>query len=277
MPTVRELGPRDLGEALRLARRHPVENVLALSKFRRSGLEPALMGHQVLGYEDAGHLVSLLSIGPSLLPVEATNQALDAFARYLGGLRRSNSIVGIREQALGLWQHLVSRHPEVWGDPRAVRDRQPVFMIDHDPTGAHDARVAAVAPSRLEEYFEAAVAMYVEEIGFSPIEATGGYRRHVGALLQRGDGYGVVEGDRVLFKADISVASGPVCQIGGVWLRPELRGQGLSVPLLATVVQLVRRRWPICSLYVNDFNAPALALYRHIGFRQINQVATVLW
>jgi hypothetical protein len=31
------------------------------------------------------------------------------------------------------------------------------------------------------------------------------------------------------------------------------------------------------SLYVNSFNAPALAAYRRIGFRQVGRYATVLF
>ncbi|MDR1450414.1 MAG: GNAT family N-acetyltransferase [Propionibacteriaceae bacterium] len=277
MPKVWELGPRDLQAALCLAGRRPVENVLVLSKLRGSALDPGLLGHAVFGYGETGQLASLLSVGPSLLPVEADEAALDAFARVLGGLRRANSIVGLRPQALGLWRKLANRHPEVWGNPQAVRDCQPVFMLDGDPAGPWDPRVGAVGPQAEEAYFEAAVAMYTEEIGSSPLDPSGGYRRHIGQLLRRGDGYGLVEQGRVLFKTDISVASGSVCQIGGVWLHPDLRGRHLAAPLLAGVIRLVRRRWPICSLYVNDYNATALSLYRRLGFAQINLAATVLW
>jgi predicted GNAT family acetyltransferase len=31
------------------------------------------------------------------------------------------------------------------------------------------------------------------------------------------------------------------------------------------------------SLYVNDFNAPALATYRRVGFRQVGTFASVLF
>jgi predicted GNAT family acetyltransferase len=277
MATVRELGPRDLAAALAVAGRHPVENVLALAKLRTSALEPAVLGHTVLGYGAGDRLEALLSVGPSLIPVEAGRPALEAFAAYLGGIRRTNSVVGLRDQVLGLWRRLAERHPEVWGQPRAVRDRQPVFMIDHDPAGPYDGRVGPVAPAHIEAYFEAAVAMYTGEIGFSPVEPTGGYHRQLEQLLSRGDGYGLIEDGRVVFKTDVSVASGPVCQIGGVWLDPSWRGQGRSGPLLAGAIRCLRRRWPICCLYVNDFNAPALALYRQLGFRQVNLAATVLW
>ena len=46
---------------------------------------------------------------------------------------------------------------------------------------------------------------------------------------------------------------------------------------MAAVVQHVRRSFaPTVSLYVNSFNAPALAVYRRVGFRQVGTYATVL-
>jgi predicted GNAT family acetyltransferase len=37
-----------------------------------------------------------------------------------------------------------------------------------------------------------------------------------------------VEGDEVLFKADVGSAAVDAAQIQGVWLAPRLRGHGLS-------------------------------------------------
>jgi predicted GNAT family acetyltransferase len=34
---------------------------------------------------------------------------------------------------------------------------------------------------------------------------------------------------------------------------------------------------PLASLYVNDFNAPARAAYRRVGFREVGRYASVLF
>ncbi len=34
---------------------------------------------------------------------------------------------------------------------------------------------------------------------------------------------------------------------------------------------------PVVSLYVNNFNAPALATYKKVGFEQVDTFATVLF
>ncbi|MDR1513445.1 MAG: GNAT family N-acetyltransferase [Propionibacteriaceae bacterium] len=278
MPTVRALTPRDLTQTLALAGRHPVENVAVLAKIRASGLESAILGHDILGaFDHRGRMTGVLSHSAALQPVEATPESVHAFARYLGGLRRVGSVVGPRDAALDLWGELSRRFPGVWGTPREVRGDQPLLKIDHDPAVVGDPRVTAIDPRQADAYYEAACAMYREEIGLDPNEATGGYRRHVEGILSRREGFGLWDGRRVLFKADVSVASGDVCQLGGLWLHPEWRGQGLSEGFAAQVVRLCRRRWPVVSLYVNDYNRSALALYRRLGFVEAARFATVLW
>jgi len=278
MVTVRALNPRDLTAALALASRHPVENVLLLAKMTTSGLEPVILGHEVLGaFGRRGRLLGLVSCSHSINPVELDKAAVPAVAHHLSGVRQAGSVVGQRPMVLELWAELSRCRPEVWGQPREVRERQPVLMIDHDPAVPVDPRVEPLGLDAVDAYFEAAVAMYTEELGLTPVESTGGYRHHVEQLLRRGDGYGIWDGRRILFKADVAAASGPVCQVGGVWLAPDLRGRGLSAAAMAAVVRLCRRRWPIVSLYVNDYNTRALALYRRLGFRSINEFATIMW
>jgi predicted GNAT family acetyltransferase len=80
----------------------------------------------------------------------------------------------------------------------------------------------------------------------------------------------------VLFKADLGSVSGSVCQVQGVWLEPELRGQGLAAPRdgyrrAAGRVPVV----PTVSLYVNDYNLPARATYAKVGFTEVGEFATV--
>ena len=47
---------------------------------------------------------------------------------------------------------------------------------------------------------------------------------------------------------------------------------------MAAVVQIARADVaPLVSLYVNNYNARALAAYRAVGFRQVGTYATVLF
>ena len=81
----------------------------------------------------------------------------------------------------------------------------------------------------------------------------------------------------MVFKAEIGAASARACQVQGVWVAPERRGEGLSAPGMAAVVEIARQRVaPIVSLYVNDYNAVARRCYDAVGFRGAGEFATVL-
>ena len=66
-------------------------------------------------------------------------------------------------------------------------------------------------------------------------------------------------------------------QIQVVWLSPRLRVHGLSEALMAAATDLILEHVaPLATLYVNDFNTPARATYRAIGYREVGAFTTVL-
>jgi predicted GNAT family acetyltransferase len=68
------------------------------------------------------------------------------------------------------------------------------------------------------------------------------------------------------------------CQIQGVWVAPAYRGRGVGTVGTAAVVEYARKTIaPVVSLYVNDFNAPARAAYRRVGFQEVGRYASVLF
>ena len=122
---------------------------------------------------------------------------------------------------------------------------------------AADPRVRRVTLEHWDAYYEAAVKMYTEEIGVSPVQGNpAGYRFYVRQLITSGRAFGLFDGGRVLFKADLGSVAGTVCQVQGVWLDPELRGQGLAASAMAAVVRAGAPAAPTVSLYVNDYNHP---------------------
>ena len=63
-----------------------------------------------------------------------------------------------------------------------------------------------------------------------------------------------------------------------MWVDPARRGQGLASAGMASVVLEAQRSIaPVVSLYVNDFNAPARAAYRRVGFSQVGTFMSVLF
>ena len=136
-----------------------------------------------------------------------------------------------------------------------------------------------VRPQEIDLLVPACIAMFTEEVGVSPVAGGAGaaYRARISDLVRAGRALARIEDGRVVFKAEIGAASSRACQVQGVWVAPEWRGQGLSEPGMAAVAEIARARVaPIVSLYVNDYNSVARRCYDAVGFRAAGEFATVL-
>jgi len=287
-PVARVLGPEAVAEARGVCAVDPVASVLAASRLDvadRAGLAAA--GGQVWGYPEEGPLQAVCWAGANLVPVVPSTlsraEADDAVAAFAAVARqqgrRSSSVVGEQRATLRLWE-LLSR---VWPPPREVRTDQPSLVIDRAPDVAPDPSVRRSRPDELELVLPSCVRMFTEEVGYSPVASGGSaYAARVRSLITEGRSFVRVDdgpdGPRVVFKAELGAVAGGVAQVQGVWVDPALRGSGLSVPGMAAVVELTRRTVaPVVSLYVNSYNAPALAAYRRVGFERSGSFATVLF
>jgi hypothetical protein len=276
-PAVRLLDERDRGAVLAICDRDPVTNVFVSSRVRALGLEPGRLGAQLWGHGTGGRLQSLCYSGANLVPVAATPDAVVAFAdRALKQGRRCSSVVGPAGEVQALWALLRPR----WGPAREIRPVQPVMVITGPPLVPPDPLVRRVRMEDLDVLWPACVAMFTEEVGVSPTSGDGGasYRARLEQLIRGGRAFARIEDGRVIFKAEIGAVTPQACQVQGVWVRPECRGQGLAAPgMAAVVVESARSIAPVVSLYVNDFNQPARAAYRRVGFADTGQFMSVMF
>jgi len=273
----------DLREAADLCALDPVASVLAASRIESAIAAGALRsGSTVWGFERGGRLAALCWAGANLVPVchPDDDEALDAFAEAAQRQgRRCSSIVGEAAAVLALW----SRLRPAWGDARDVRPDQPSLVIDSAPWVEADPAVRVARPDEIDLLLPASVQMFVEEVGYSPLVAgPGAYESRVRALLEEGHTFVRLEdgpdGPEVVFKADLGAVSSQVAQVQGVWVTPRLRGRRISEHGMAAVVeQTLGRVAPVASLYVNNYNARAMASYRRVGFREVGRYATVLF
>jgi uncharacterized protein len=273
----RLLDDRDRAAALEVCAVDPVANVFVESRIRAFGLDPGRLGAQMWGYEQGGRLVSVCYGGANLVPVQATSSAIAAFAdRALRQGRRCSSIVGTSAAVSELWGYL----RPYWGPARDVRAAQPLMAIDGPSPIPADPAVRRVRLEELDILLPASIAMFTEEVGISPLAGDGGasYRARVSELVRSGRAFARIEDGQVIFKAEVGAATPQACQVQGVWVRPEYRGQGVAAPGMAAVVALARQSIsPVVSLYVNDFNAPARATYKRAGFAEVGEFMSVLF
>ena len=273
---LRQLGPPDADLLLSLCAIQPSVDVFVASRARATGLDPWRLGGQVWGYEADGRLVSACYIGGNLVPVQATADAVVAFARHvLRSGRRTASLVGAAVSVQRLWHEL----EPAWGPARELRMRQPLLEMDGPPLLSADPHVRRTRLDDLDVLVPACEAMFVEEVGVRPYPPGGEaqYRESVAELVRSGRSYARFDRYGVVFKAEVGSVVPQVCQVQGVWVHPRLRGRGLAAPGMAAVVTMARHdHAPVVSLYVNDFNVAAVRAYERTGFHAVGVLATVL-
>ncbi|MEU8764507.1 GNAT family N-acetyltransferase [Streptomyces sp. NPDC048659] len=276
--STRVLEPADLGAALAVLDSAPVENAFVTARVQVAGLDPWRLGGEMWGWYADGRLRSLCYSGANLVPLCATPEAVRAFAeraRRVG--RRCSSIVGPAGPTAQLWELLEPG----WGPARDIRAHQPLMVADAPSvTVAPDPLVRRVRKDEMEVLMPACVAMFTEEVGVSPMANDGGllYQARVAELVGSGRAFARIEDGKVVFKAEIGAATRQACQIQGVWVAPEHRGRGLSETGMAAVLQYALADVaPLVSLYVNDYNTPARAAYRRVGFDEVGAFMSVLF
>ena len=273
---VRPLSLAERDDALAVCARDLPSGVFVAARILEGSRTGSLSS--VLTHRTDGELDSLCWASANVVPVGTTPESRGAFADRVRRWRgRCASLFGPRGEVLELWQQLEPH----WGAPRAVREHQPLLVADTLPSTLGvplDPRVRPARPEEVDLVLPAAEHMFTAEIGYPPYRGSDrGYRASIASLAARGHTYVVVQDDEVVFKTDIGSLALGCAQLQGVWVTPRLRGRGLAVPMLASVVeQVMLGPAPLVTLYVNDFNVAARATYDRIGFRGVGDFSTVL-
>jgi uncharacterized protein len=274
---VRHLGESERAAVQRLLDADPYAAAPVAERVEAQGLAWWRTDGRFFGYGSRRHLESVCYLGTHLTPVRAGRAAVAAFADLFAAEQRTcSSLVGSADAVLGLWERLSGP----WGPARDVRPSQPLLATEAPPSVAADPGVRLVRPDEIELLFPAAVQMYTEEVGISPLAEDGGrgYRQRVVELMRTRRAYARIIDGEVVFKAELAVVTRHTAQVQGVWVAPRWRGRGIATAAMAAVVRdALHRVAPSVSLYVNDFNAPARQVYTRCGFRQVGEFATVLF
>lgn len=275
---VRVVGASDIDEVRFFLEQNQLENIFFLSRLELAGARVSSLGHPIFGFWRGRELVSVCHFGYNLVVAGDDDEAIARFADRIGPYRNTSSIMGNSMVVSKLYQQLVNRWGMSWARQREIRAHQPLLAISGDPSITPDQRIARAKANDFEAYLRASISMYSEEVGVSPIIGDGtSYRNYVRWLMVCGRAFGAKQGEKFWYKSDIGVVYRNNCQIQGVWVHPDFRGQGLAAPAMAQVVKLARLDFPVISLYVNDYNTRARKMYQRVGFQQVGELATVLY
>ena len=277
-PGLRLLGPSDLPAMLELTACDPVVNVFADYRARLTQLDPRWLGGEVWGYHEDGRLVSACHAAANLVPVQATPEALVAFAeRAASQQRRCATIVGPDRggrAAVAAPRAALGGAPRGALAPAAPADRlgtrrsPPTRWYDGPsaPTSTRSTRPAwRCTPRRSASRPRSAAARtstgpgsrsWSRRAGRSPASRTAGWSSRPRSPPPR----------RTPARSRASTST------------RRAAGEGLAAAGMAAVVQLALRDIaPVVSLYVNEHNLPARAAYARAGFQQTGTFSTIMF
>jgi uncharacterized protein len=273
---VRTLGPRDLTSLTEILHQDPIAHCFVESRINEMGSDLRHGFTEVAGCETVEGLHSAVFIGANLVPLGTNAESRTELAQWLARRpRRCSSIVGVKEEVLDLWSQLV----DAWSPAREVRPEQPFLIRNTLSHVEGDIRVRPATPQEIDLVVPASVAMFNEEVGVSPYRGGGEsvYRARIADLIRQGRVFVWIEDATVVFKAEIGAVTPHACQVQGVWMNPQWRGQGRSASAMAQVTRLALDLAPTVGLYVNDYNIAARRMYERVGFAEHTRFATVLF
>jgi len=239
------------------------------------GHGPGLPSEMVINRDFRGRITGLAYFGMQLVLAVDDESALDAFAVETRKHRALRSFVGTAEGVAGLWSRVRDWHPQ----PSITRESQPLYLLPppalREPGADVEVRRAREADAELVG--EHSAQMILGELGYDPRAGRAPYGASIRHAIAQGSWWVWIVDGRLRFQCNVGPRSTATAQLQGVWTPPEQRGNGYAALALSAIARRLFATETTLSLYVNDFNAPAIALYERLGFARVGTFATYLF
>jgi ribosomal protein S18 acetylase RimI-like enzyme len=195
------------------------------------------------------------------VPYAADAREIAPIGRHLRGLHPPCMVVGPRAAADVLWG--------TWASPM-IPDRfydQRLYVC---------ARTVAETPlpgfrrALMREWRQVAHnsgLMEEEDLGRNPAhEDPDLHGRVVRDRIQGGRTWVWEVGGRIVFQITVGTRTPLGCQVGGTYVAPDRRGQGLGSRGMAEICRVLLPQHRLVTLHVNEANTPAVRCYERAGF-----------
>lgn len=238
------------------------------------GHGPSVPDELVLNRDFRGRVSGLVYYGAQLVLAADDEQSIDAFAVETRKHRTLRSFVGPKPVVDKLWERVRGWYVA----PAIVREAQPLYALT--PGALSDLPDVDVRQARVDEaelVAEHSAQMILGELGYDPRANRATFTASVRRAIARGLWWLWVVDGELRFQCNVGPHTAATAQIQGVWTPPDRRGHGYASLALAAIARRLLRSEATLSLYVNDFNAPALAVYERVGFTRVGTLATYLF
>jgi ribosomal protein S18 acetylase RimI-like enzyme len=277
---VERLGPENLVETFGFLDRDPILNVYLIALALRDTLARAR--DEFWAARRDGEIVGLLHLGGqsgAVLPIGEDAEGLEAMAaraeERLSFVPRRFQVIGPRPAVRAITTRLEGRHMT----PRLYRDQ--IYMsLDREslPPFAPLPELRRAGRDDFDLLYEAGALLRLEELEEDPREVDPiGYRNRVEEECRDGYTHLWIDGGGFCFRASVSACTPDAAQVSGVYTPPARRNRGIARRALSEMcTRLFEKSRHIC-LFVNEQNAPAIAVYRRMGFRSRSDWASAFY
>jgi uncharacterized protein len=277
--SIKSLSNDDTAAALTFLRRDPLINVYLISRILEERFAPSTQTVEVRHNRDVVLVASLATnvvvAGDRELPQEVTETAIAVIAeRIITRMLPVRAIISPAHLVEMLWARLRTR----LDPPTVVRMNQPVYAMRGrlDYPDLKESRYTTMRD--LEALVPACAAMHREEVGIDPLDRdAAGYRERVRELVEQKRSVILGIDGQIAAKCEYSAVTNETVQLMGVWTNPRFRRHGYARALLREVCGHCARKGKTVTLFVNDFNLPAIALYEDLGFQRIGMNRALIW
>jgi uncharacterized protein len=274
MGALESLGAANEAAALAYLARNPYENVF-VTWLIESGLIGRSGGDVRLWRDERAAVRGVGYFGPQTVLHGEHEDALAAYAAHAQRTTMPRTIVGPVPTIERFW----SLARGCYRAPAAIRTCQPLYALARAGlrrTRA-DAAVAHASLAELDEIVDNAAAMVVGEVDNDPRRGGSAFRNRTAHLIKTGWWWRYRVEGKLVFMCHVSSASAATAQLQGVWTPPPWRGRGYATRGLGAICDHLLDEHATLSLYVNDFNASAIALYERVGFQRVGAFRTILF
>jgi hypothetical protein len=271
--SVAELTERDRAEVLALLAERPIHTVGMAGLIRDNGVvSPHHRGTFYGCRNSEGRLEGVALVGHHTLVEARTRRALREFALVAQGCARTHMIMGEVEAVDEFWNAYADEGRTMRRVCREVlfELRRPALaglsQLMVEPCRGEGLRPAEPADVDLIAPVHAALAE--AESGVNPLDFDPqGFIRRCLRRIEQGRTWVVVEGGRLVFKADVQADTPEVVYVEGVYVHPQERGTTLGRRYMSQLCRRLLARTRVLCLLANEENERAQRFYRVCGFK----------
>jgi predicted GNAT family acetyltransferase len=263
-PVVSELSNREEAEVLNFLLERVAHTFGMIGFIRANGLvSPHNRGKFYACRNQAGDLEGVALIGHATLFDARSEAAIKAFAKVAQGCRDVHMLLGEQQDVQSFWGYY-----EEGGQQPRLQCREMLYEMRCPVEGIEPVASLRLATlDDLDMIVPVHARMVYEESGIDPLESDAeGFRRRCARRIECGKTWVWVEGDRLMFKADIVTDSPEVIYLEGVEVCPEERGKGHGFRCMSQLSRELLERTGALVLLVNEERKAAQAFYNKAGF-----------